>query len=174
MLAPQSTQFSDKYAFCMYMQAAHLMVSSLAGSLALVTCKEPLRVSLSNQLRVLLQQVPQSGLDQAALEQTVQTIVNDNLEVWSWSLCPPHVTSRGESQLFDSDSDESVSSLQNAQRWTQQSSILENVLLGCPACLATRTDCWMTHALPSIHALRPPSDKWQQAWTLVAPDVRVL
>jgi hypothetical protein len=64
-------------------QAAHLMVSSLAGSLALVTCKEPLRVSLSNQLRVLLQQVPQSGLDQAALEQTVQTIVNDNLEVRS-------------------------------------------------------------------------------------------
>ncbi len=57
------------------------MVSSLAGSLALVTCKEPLRVSLSNQLRVLLQQVPQNGLDQAALEQTVQTIVNDNLEV---------------------------------------------------------------------------------------------
>ena len=57
------------------------MVSSLAGSLALVTCKEPLRVSLSNQLRVLLQQVPQNGLDQAALEQTVQTIVIDNLEV---------------------------------------------------------------------------------------------
>jgi CCR4-NOT transcription complex subunit 1 len=34
--------------------AAHLMVSSLAGSLALVTCKEPLRVSLANQLRALL------------------------------------------------------------------------------------------------------------------------
>ena len=57
------------------------MVSSLAGSLALVTCKEPLRVSLSNQLRALLQQLPGMGLDQAQLEQSVQTIVNDNLEV---------------------------------------------------------------------------------------------
>ncbi len=36
-------------------QAAHLMVSSMAGSLALVTCKEPLRLSLSSQLRNMLQ-----------------------------------------------------------------------------------------------------------------------
>ena len=33
---------------------AHLMISNLAGSLALVTCKEPLRVSISNHLRSLL------------------------------------------------------------------------------------------------------------------------
>lgn len=33
-------------------KAAHLMVSSLAGSLALVTCREPLRVALGNQLNV--------------------------------------------------------------------------------------------------------------------------
>jgi CCR4-NOT transcription complex subunit 1 len=51
-------------------QAAHLMVSSLAGSLALVTCKEPLRVSLSNQLRQMLQQ-----LDPNMLEQAVQVRV---------------------------------------------------------------------------------------------------
>jgi len=38
-------------------KAAHLMVSSLAGSLALVTCKEPLRVSIGNHVRSLLQQV---------------------------------------------------------------------------------------------------------------------
>lgn len=35
-------------------KAAHLMVSGLAASLALVTGKEPLRVSMSNQLRALL------------------------------------------------------------------------------------------------------------------------
>lgn len=46
-------------------QAAHLMVSSLAGSLALVTCKEPLRVSLSNQLRSMLQQLEPNMLEQA-------------------------------------------------------------------------------------------------------------
>jgi CCR4-NOT transcription complex subunit 1 len=46
-------------------QAAHLMVSSLAGSLALVTCKEPLRVSLSNQLRSMLQQLEPNTLEQA-------------------------------------------------------------------------------------------------------------
>ena len=36
-------------------KAAHLMVQNLAGSLALVTCKEPLRVSMNNHLRSLLQ-----------------------------------------------------------------------------------------------------------------------
>ena len=36
-------------------KAAHLMVASLAGSLALVTCKDPLRVSLTNSLRSILQ-----------------------------------------------------------------------------------------------------------------------
>jgi CCR4-NOT transcription complex subunit 1 len=46
-------------------QAAHLMVSSLAGSLALVTCKEPLRVSLSNQLRSMLQQLDPNTLEPA-------------------------------------------------------------------------------------------------------------
>lgn len=35
-------------------KAAHLMVQSLAGSLALVTCKDPLRVSMTNNLRQLL------------------------------------------------------------------------------------------------------------------------
>jgi CCR4-NOT transcription complex subunit 1 len=35
-------------------RAAHLMVQNMAGSLALVTCKEPLRVSMANNLRPLL------------------------------------------------------------------------------------------------------------------------
>ena len=48
--------------------AAHAMVSSLAGSLALVTCKEPLRVSLGSQLRAMLQQ----QVDPNTLEQAVQ------------------------------------------------------------------------------------------------------
>ncbi|KIY96495.1 CCR4-NOT transcription complex subunit 1 [Monoraphidium neglectum] len=57
--------------------AAHLMVSSLAGSLALVTCKEPLRVSLANQLHALL-----SGQMEAhVLEGALQVLVNDNLEL---------------------------------------------------------------------------------------------
>ena len=49
-------------------KAAHLMVSSLAGSLALVTCKDPLRVSLMQQMRNMLQ----SNVDPSTLEQTVQ------------------------------------------------------------------------------------------------------
>ena len=48
-------------------KAAHLMVGSLAGSLALVTCRDPLRTSLTNRLRSLLAQ----GLDAAMLEQYV-------------------------------------------------------------------------------------------------------
>jgi CCR4-NOT transcription complex subunit 1 len=48
--------------------AAHLMVSSLAGSLALVTCKEPLRVSLGSQLKMMLQ----PSMDPATLAQAVE------------------------------------------------------------------------------------------------------
>ncbi|XP_054784760.1 uncharacterized protein LOC129291440 isoform X2 [Prosopis cineraria] len=58
--------------------AAHLMVASLAGSLAHVTCKEPLRASISSQLRTSLQ-----GLNIAneILEQAVQLVTNDNLDL---------------------------------------------------------------------------------------------
>ena len=57
---------------------AHLMISNLAGSLALVTCKEPLRLSIGNHLRSLLQQVTS---DQSLIEQIVQVCSNDNLEL---------------------------------------------------------------------------------------------
>ncbi|XP_044493750.1 CCR4-NOT transcription complex subunit 1-like [Mangifera indica] len=58
--------------------AAHLMVASLAGSLAHVTCKEPLRTSISSHLRTSLQ-----GLNIASelLEQAVQLVTNDNLDL---------------------------------------------------------------------------------------------
>ena len=54
--------------------AAHLMVSSLAGSLALVTCKEPLRLSIANQLRVLLTTILPP--DQQLLENAVQQLTS--------------------------------------------------------------------------------------------------
>lgn len=57
---------------------AHLMISNLAGSLALATCKEPLRVSMGNQLRSLFTQV---SSDQATVEQIVQICCNDNLDL---------------------------------------------------------------------------------------------
>ncbi|XP_021677934.2 uncharacterized protein LOC110663040 isoform X2 [Hevea brasiliensis] len=58
--------------------AAHLMVASLAGSLAHVTCKEPLRTSISTQLRNSLQ-----GLSIASelLEHAVLLATNDNLDL---------------------------------------------------------------------------------------------
>lgn len=59
-------------------RAAHLMVSNLAGSLALVTCKEPLRVSMGNHLRSLLQQ---AGVDPGIIDTVVQTCARDNLEI---------------------------------------------------------------------------------------------
>jgi len=63
-------------------KAAHLMVSSLAGSLALVTCREPLKASVASQLRALLNQAGAvSPNDQQALEQAVQAATVDNLEL---------------------------------------------------------------------------------------------
>ncbi|CAN4125895.1 unnamed protein product [Withania somnifera] len=58
--------------------AAHLMVASLSGSLAHVTCKEPLRGSISSQLRNLLQGL---GIASELLEQAVQLVTNDNLDL---------------------------------------------------------------------------------------------
>ncbi|KAJ8907855.1 hypothetical protein NDN08_007959 [Rhodosorus marinus] len=59
-------------------KAAHQMVERLVGALALVTCKEPLRNSVSNHLKLLL---TQSGVDQDSLEQTVNVVTAENLEV---------------------------------------------------------------------------------------------
>ncbi|EFJ39979.1 hypothetical protein VOLCADRAFT_108387 [Volvox carteri f. nagariensis] len=59
-------------------KAAHLMVSSLAGSLSLVTAKDPLRISLTNQLRQMLQ--PQVA-DAAMLDQIISVLVTDNLDL---------------------------------------------------------------------------------------------
>ncbi|CAN1248809.1 CCR4-NOT transcription complex subunit 1 [Linum perenne] len=58
--------------------AANLMVASLAGSLAHVTCKEPLRSSISSQLRGSLH-----GLNATSelLEHAVQLATNDNLDL---------------------------------------------------------------------------------------------
>jgi CCR4-NOT transcription complex subunit 1 len=58
--------------------AAHLMVASLAGSLAHVTCKEPLRTSISGHLRNSLQGL---NISNDALEQIVQLVTNDNLDL---------------------------------------------------------------------------------------------
>ncbi|KAI9023310.1 CCR4-Not complex component, Not1-domain-containing protein [Hyaloraphidium curvatum] len=60
-------------------KAAHLMVQSLAGSLASVTCKEPLRLSMIAQLRALL---AQNGISEQAIpEQAIFLTVADNLEL---------------------------------------------------------------------------------------------
>jgi CCR4-NOT transcription complex subunit 1 len=57
---------------------AHLMAASLAGSLALATSKEPLRISIGNHLRTLLVQVIS---DQPVIEQIVQVCSNDNVDM---------------------------------------------------------------------------------------------
>ncbi|XP_058085160.1 uncharacterized protein LOC131232729 isoform X2 [Magnolia sinica] len=58
--------------------AAHLMVASLAGSLAHVTCKEPLRIAMSTHLRTSVQAI---SIPSDLLEQAVQLVTNDNLDL---------------------------------------------------------------------------------------------
>lgn len=57
-------------------QAAHTIVKALAGSLALVTCKEPLRMSMTNFIRSMQADLP----DQALPEGAILMCVNDNLD----------------------------------------------------------------------------------------------
>lgn len=60
-----------------YRSAARQMVKSLAGSLALVTCKEPLRMSISNLIRRPVQEdLPEHLLPEGA----ILMCVNDNLD----------------------------------------------------------------------------------------------
>ncbi|KAJ5918931.1 CCR4-Not complex component N.t1.c1 C-terminal [Penicillium verhagenii] len=56
--------------------AAGIMARQLAGSLALVTCKEPLKVSMTNYIRMIQQEVS----DQPMPEGLVLMCVNDNLD----------------------------------------------------------------------------------------------
>ncbi|EPS67619.1 hypothetical protein M569_07155, partial [Genlisea aurea] len=58
--------------------AAHLMVARLAGSLAHVTCKEPVRSSISNHLRSLLQGLSIISSD---LDKAIQMVTYDNLDL---------------------------------------------------------------------------------------------
>jgi len=73
-------------------KAAQLMVANLAGSLALVTCREPLRASVSTHLRQLLvnsasanssesTNVQLSDEVQSVIDQCVNTCSNDNLDL---------------------------------------------------------------------------------------------
>ncbi|KAI9929149.1 hypothetical protein MW887_001553 [Aspergillus wentii] len=56
--------------------AAGIMVRQLAGSLALVTCKEPLKVSMTNYIRMIQQEY----FDQPMPEGLILMCVNDNLD----------------------------------------------------------------------------------------------
>ena len=57
--------------------AAHTVVKALSGALALVTCKEPLRMSIQNNIRVMARDLP----EQAIPEGHVVMFVNDNLDL---------------------------------------------------------------------------------------------
>lgn len=66
-------------------KAGQLMVANLAGNLALVTCREPLRSSVSTHLRQLLtsslgRSDKPSEQEQNVIEQSVQICATDNLE----------------------------------------------------------------------------------------------
>ncbi len=56
------------------------MVQKLSGSLALVTCREPLRISLISHLKNLLEASPHS-LEDTEKETIVSITVMDNLEL---------------------------------------------------------------------------------------------
>ncbi len=61
-------------------KAAHLMVTSLASSLALVTCKEPLRMSIGTHLKQLLNTHAPEWASQA-VDAVVISCSSDNLEL---------------------------------------------------------------------------------------------
>ncbi|WVR05705.1 hypothetical protein IAU60_002729 [Kwoniella sp. DSM 27419] len=59
--------------------AAHMMVQNLAGSLAIVTCKEPLRNSMINNVKQMLEQ--NGYTDETMPEAMIAGVVNQNLDI---------------------------------------------------------------------------------------------
>ncbi|TMW60361.1 hypothetical protein Poli38472_000403 [Pythium oligandrum] len=59
-------------------KAAHLMVASMSGSLALITAKEPLRNSIATHLRAL---IPASAGDPQQIEHVIQVCSNENTDL---------------------------------------------------------------------------------------------
>ena len=60
-----------------YRDSSNAVVKSLAGSLALVTCKEPLRMAISNNIRVLGRSITADGLP----EGVILMFTNDNIDL---------------------------------------------------------------------------------------------
>ncbi|KAI9686875.1 MAG: hypothetical protein M1822_002628 [Bathelium mastoideum] len=60
-----------------YRDSSNAVVKSLAGSLALVTCKEPLRMAISNNIRVLGRSIASEGL----AEGIILMFTNDNIDL---------------------------------------------------------------------------------------------
>lgn len=59
-------------------KAAHLMVASMSGSLALITAKEPLRNAIGTHLRSL---IPSSAGDPQQIEHVIQVCSNENTDL---------------------------------------------------------------------------------------------
>ncbi|KAG8914689.1 hypothetical protein FRC00_011472 [Tulasnella sp. 408] len=59
-------------------KAAQLMAQNLAGNLAMVTCKEPLRSNMITHLRLML---TEHGFGDNIPDQAIQLIVNDNVDI---------------------------------------------------------------------------------------------
>ncbi|KAF7311634.1 Not1-domain-containing protein [Mycena kentingensis (nom. inval.)] len=59
-------------------KAAHLMAQKLAGSLALVTCKEPLKSNMTTHIRQFLLD---NGFNDYASDQVIALLVQDNIDV---------------------------------------------------------------------------------------------
>ncbi|PXF41083.1 CCR4-NOT transcription complex subunit 1 [Gracilariopsis chorda] len=74
-----SKDFANEHDLGKVRRAAMQMVQQLAASLALVTSKKPLRVSMGNRLCTVLS--PSVVADQNMIEQTAQVICNANFDI---------------------------------------------------------------------------------------------
>jgi CCR4-NOT transcription complex subunit 1 len=95
--------------------AAHLMVANLAGNLSLVTCKDPLRNSMTKLLRDLITKQQAAGnIPKEGIERIVQQCVNDNLKL-GCSLIEKAATEKAKTEL-----DSRLSNQYNIRRATRE------------------------------------------------------
>ncbi len=64
-----------------FMKGAQHMIQNLAGSLALVTCREPLRLNIINQLRKMLEEQTITPLQEEDITKINNSVSYDNLNL---------------------------------------------------------------------------------------------
>lgn len=135
-------------------KAAHLMVASMSGSLALITAKEPLRNAIGTHLRALL---PTSAGDPQQLEHVIQVCSNENTDLGCMLI------EKASSEKAMRDIDESLAGAYASRRRYQQQQAQAGKVPGADGVHFFEGSASSTAAAAAAGTPGAPSGQWPAA-----------